>query len=222
MSSCLPEEKDEIGDYPPPSAYCHQATLTTTADDATEDYEFSGGDYRSSTCSHFVVNDAKWLKEYRISIDTSASRIIMEELAEYRLRGFGGDYEGVCVFHQGNGATKLAVIDEGNRTAALCDIDTAGNTIDLEDPTECVSYSLEADVLNNPVLMDPDINRGFEGVACNAEDQKLYIAQEKNPMAIWQLDLVTGTFDVLIAVEKLAPWTDLVEDLAGVRIYIYI
>eukprot|EP00977_Amphora_coffeiformis_P022132 scaffold10520_cov144-Amphora_coffeaeformis.AAC.1 len=136
----------------------------------------------------------------------------------YRLRGFSGDYEGICFYQRDDeDELLLAVIDEGNRTAALCNIpdNDSNEDIDLENSDSCVSYSLSSAVLNDATLWDPSPNRGFEGVACDAEGQKLYLAQEKDPMAIWQLDLTTGSFEVMIPVSSLSPWTDLVEDLAG-------
>lgn len=136
----------------------------------------------------------------------------------YRLRGFGGDYEGICFYKETDSPMKLAVIDEANRTAALCDFPPSSNDNEINlEGDDCVSYSLSPQVLNDVTLMDPSPNRGFEGVACDPQGQKLYIAQEKDPMAIWQLDLVTGTFKVMIPVSSLEPWNDLVEDLAGVR-----
>lgn len=225
MSEAACGVNNEVGfqAFPSPSEFCHKATIEANS----TKYEFSGGDFRSSTCSHLVVNDAKWLNEYQVRIDDDDDgddddKIIMVLESRYRLRGFSGDYEGICLYKESGSSTKLAVIDERNRTAALCDFPSStstnnnNNEIDLEGD-DCVSYSLSADVLSNADLMDPSLNRGFEGVACDPQEQKLYIAQEKDPMAIWQLDLVTGNFEVLIPVSSREPWTDLVEDLAGVR-----
>lgn len=74
------------------------------------------------------------------------------------------------------------MIDEGNLTASLCNfppLEVNEEKICLEDE-ECVSYSLATDVLNDGDLFNPDLNRGFEGVACDPEDQ--HLAQEKEPM----------------------------------------
>jgi uncharacterized protein YjiK len=52
--------------------------------------------------------------------------------------------------------------------------------------------------------------------ACDPESQKLYVIQEKNPMKIWSVDLVTETFSEQIDVQGLESWTDQVTNLAGV------
>jgi uncharacterized protein YjiK len=162
------------------------------------------------------VSDSRSLKEYHIDISSESSDAILQEISSYRLRGFSGDYEGICFYKEDDKSPmKLAILDERNRTAALCNFPPLSNTIDLENEDECVSFSLLATSDSNLTSLAP--NQGFEGVACDPEDKKLYIAQEKNPMAIWQLDLVTGTFETLIPVSSLADWTDLVSDLAGVR-----
>jgi uncharacterized protein YjiK len=54
--------------------------------------------------------------------------------------------------------------------------------------------------------------------ACDPESQKLYVIQEKNPMKIWSVDLVTGTFSEQIDVQGLESWSDQVTDLAGVSL----
>ncbi|KAL3923089.1 MAG: hypothetical protein SGILL_001856 [Bacillariaceae sp.] len=224
MSSCSENESsdsssflDAAATFPSPGDFCFGGDILV---EDNNNREFSGGDYRSDTCTHLVINDAKWLNEYSLSFNR---QLILE--TRYRVRGFSGDYEGICLYDSNGSQQQLAVIDEGNRTAALCKFppENEDNQIDLENGDECVSYSLsdpDPDLWNteNPEEL---LNRGFEGVACDPDDRKLYLAQEKNPMAIWQLDLVTGDFEVLIQVSSLEPWTDLVEDLAGVRTTVY-
>jgi hypothetical protein len=208
-----------FGGFPSPGEFSYHSTITV--DSWT--LEFSGGDFLQSTCTHFVVSDAHSLNEYQINSmtdggDDAGGAILLQELASYRLQGFSGDYEGICFYQEDNSPMKLAIIDERNRTAALCNFPPAfsNNTIDLESD-ECLSFSLSPEDLRDESLTSSAPNRGFEGVACDPEDRKLYIVQEKNPMAIWQLDLVTGVFETLIPVSSLSNWRDLVSDLAGVR-----
>lgn len=46
----------------------------------------------------------------------------------------------------------------------------------LENDSDCISYNLVPDILNDATLMDPSLNRVFEGLACDALAQKLFIA----------------------------------------------
>lgn len=74
-------------------------------------------------CTHFVVNDARWLHEYKITAATTAAATPAMMLENpYRLRGFGGDCEGICFYQDANDMMKLAVIDKENRSAALCNL----------------------------------------------------------------------------------------------------
>jgi hypothetical protein len=201
-----------ITGFPSPGSLAYDSTVFATS---TRTLEFSGGDFLKSSSSHFVISDRGRLNEYTIE-----NGEISEELASYRIQGFSGDYEGICLYGDQNDETatvQLAILDERNRTAALCTFPPSdGDRIDLEGD-ECISYSLSNADKADPSITSPEPNRGFEGVACDAAAQKLYIAQEKSPMTIWQLDLVTGVFDVLIPASTLDAWTDLVDDIAGVR-----
>lgn len=74
--------------FPSPSDFCCDGMFV---DNSTK-REFSGGDFRSDTCTHLVINDAKWLNEYRVK------NYEMIRETRYRLRGFSGDYEGICLY----------------------------------------------------------------------------------------------------------------------------
>jgi SdiA-regulated len=60
-----------------------------------------------------------------------------------------------------------------------------------------------------------DLNQGFEDLACDAANGKIYLITEKLPRRVWSLDVATGLFEIIIDVETLSSWTSQLSDLAG-------
>lgn len=97
---------------------------------------------------------------------------------------------------------------------AVCDIPTINQVVPLfRDSSNCRVLSL-APNQRNRTSSDP--NEGFEDVACDPTNGKLYVIQEKNPMLVWSLDFTSGVYTELIDVQSLPSWTSRVTDVAGI------
>ena len=64
-------------------------------------------------------------------------------------------------------------------------------------------------------------NNALLQTACHPEAGKLYVIQEKNPMRVWEVDVVTKIFKELIDVQSKTEWTSLITDIAGVRLVVH-
>jgi hypothetical protein len=96
---------------------------------------------------------------------------------------------------------------------AVCDVPTINQIVPLfRDSSNCRILSL-APSQRNRTSTDP--NEGFEDVACDPVNGKLYVIQEKNPMLMWSVDFTSGVYSELINIQSLPSWTSLVTDVAG-------
>lgn len=193
--------------YPAPEQLVYQETLTFG-----ENPEFSGGSFYGGTCSHFVFGDEGTVREF--SVDANG----LKEVRSIRLVGGSGDTEGSC-FYTDDSGTSLVYVDERERSVAICDLPTVeqGSVI-YRESSNCKVIGLTDIQKSDPTQTSANSNEGFEGVACDPANHKLYVVQEKNPMRIWSVDIAAETFTTLIDVENLESWTSLVTDLAGVSI----
>lgn len=100
---------------------------------------------------------------------------------------------------------------------AICDIPNS-NLVDplFRDSSNCRVLKLSPAQLSNSSLTNPEPNEGFEGVACDPINRKLYVAQEKTPMIIWSVSFDTGVYEVLLDVQRLPSWTSLITDIADI------
>lgn len=99
---------------------------------------------------------------------------------------------------------------------AVCDIPNNQTGPLFRDSSNCRVLKLQQDLLSNSSLTSSDPNEGFEGVACDPLNRKLYVAQEKSPMLIWSVDFDTGLYSLLIDVQRLPSWTSLITDIADI------
>jgi SdiA-regulated len=99
---------------------------------------------------------------------------------------------------------------------AVCDIPTSGQVVPLfRDSSNCRILRLSPQQLSNRNITNPEPNEGFEGVACDPDNGRIYVIQEKTPMIVWSVNFTTGVYEILIDVQNLPSWTSRVTDLAG-------
>ena len=73
------------------------------------------------------------------------------------------------------------------------------------------------EMILDPLQTSQDPNEGLEGIACDPWNKKLYVAQETKPRRIFSVDVETGIFEILLDIENNPTWSDLVDDVSGVR-----
>jgi SdiA-regulated len=100
---------------------------------------------------------------------------------------------------------------------AVCDIPTSGQVAPLfRDSSNCRILKLSPQQLSNRNITNPEPNEGFEGVACDPDNGRLFVIQEKSPMLVWSVNFTTGVYETLIDVQKLPSWTSRVTDLSAI------
>lgn len=175
--------------------------------------EFSGGTFDGRTCTHWEVGDEGFLNELDIKPDGTVTLLRSIEFI-----GGSGDLEGICIYDE-----RLVIVDERERDVTICDVATtttggAGAGADplFKESANCRVLGLTNKQKNDPSETSAKANKGFEGVACDPDNGKLYVIQEKNPMRVWSVDVATGDYETLIDVESKADWKALVTDLSGI------
>ena len=177
--------------------------------------EFSGGSYYGGTCTHYVNGDEGTVHELQIE-DGEVTR-----LRKFTILGATADTEGSCFYvDQETGITKIAILDEGSRSVALCDVpaEEIQDAKIYRDSSNCRVLGMTEEMMADPLTTSENPNKGFEGVACDPWNKKLYVAQEEEPRRIFSVDVETGAFQVIIDIENNPAWSGLVSDLSGVSI----
>jgi uncharacterized protein YjiK len=90
------------------------------------------------------------------------------------LRGFE-DPEGIEYIRPG----VYAIVEERKRRIVEVHIDDATTLVDIDDPVNVRQLTLSS---------EDEGNRGFEGLAFDASGQRLFIAKEKGPLRIFEVD----------------------------------
>eukprot|EP00934_Nitzschia_sp_Nitz4_P008114 Nitzschia sp. Nitz4//scaffold1_size375055//101975//103701//NITZ4_000240-RA/size375055-augustus-gene-0.668-mRNA-1//1//CDS//3329540937//8104//frame0 len=174
--------------------------------------EFSAGAFDGRTCTHYLVGDEGTVTEMSLSSGS------YQEIRKISIVGGSSDVEGDCFYNdETNGVVKFVLLDERTRAVSICDLPSEDQDPVLYlDSMNCETLALPDDLFSDPDETSADANQGFEGVACDPANGKVYIAQEKRPMRIWQLDVATGEYSTLIDVENNSHWTDRITDIAGI------
>jgi hypothetical protein len=123
--------------------------------------EFSGASFYGGTCTHWIFGDEGFATEFNlVNLPT------VEELRRIRLVGGSGDTEGSCFYtDESTGMTKIAYVDERERSVALCDIPTADQDgIIYRDSSNCRVIGLTTEQFEETTLTSAEANEGFEGV----------------------------------------------------------
>jgi hypothetical protein len=125
--------------------------------------EFSGGSFYGGTCTHWIFGDEGFATEFNL-----ADLPTVEELRRIRLVGGSGDTEGSCFYTEkinDVSVTKIAYVDERERSVALCDIPTANQDgIIYRDSSNCLVIGLTTEQSEDSTLTSAEPNEGFEGV----------------------------------------------------------
>lgn len=123
--------------------------------------EFSGGSFYGVDCTHWIFGDEGFATEFNL-----ANLPAVEELRRIPLVGGSGDTEGSCFYtDESTGVTKIAYVDERERSVALCDIPTAGEEdVIYRDSSSCRVIGLTPEQFDDTTLTSSVPNEGFEGV----------------------------------------------------------
>ena len=164
--------------------------------------DLSGGAFDPRTCHHyFFRNGPNSFEEYENDLATHVRTVTLTAYKD----GWT-DTEGGCYYHDGgNGVSKLVIADERDRSIGIC------TPLPLDDHAadpkmfrqNCEVVSMTSDQVNQT---SSDENKGFEGVACDAVDQRLYVITERDPMSIWTIDMTQAegnrSFEVRARVQR--------------------
>jgi hypothetical protein len=123
--------------------------------------EFSGGSFYGGTCTHWIFGDEGFATELNLQ-----NLPTVEGLRRIRFMGGSSDTEGTCFYtEKSSGVTKIAYVDERERSVALCDIPTADQDgIIYRESSNCRVIGLTTDQFQDTTLTSAEPNEGFEGV----------------------------------------------------------
>ncbi len=117
-----------------------------------------------------------------------------EVLGRYRLEGFV-DVEGLA--YLGNG--RLALVEEISQRLSLVELPATGETIRAQDAR---SLALEINTSQQ--------NKGFEGIAYDAGQDRLFVVKERDPRQLYEIGGVTGSFEgrLQLRIRDLSAWIE--------------
>jgi hypothetical protein len=142
--------------YGAPSDFEYKANYTFDVNP-----EFSGGSFYGGTCTHWIISDEGFFAELNLD-----SLPVVEELRQIPLEGRSKDTEGSCFYtDKSTGVTKIAYVDERDRSVLLCDILTAAQEGVIDrDSSNCLIIGLTDEQKFDTALTSSEPNEGFEGV----------------------------------------------------------
>eukprot|EP00549_Striatella_unipunctata_P007187 CAMPEP_0118716016 /NCGR_PEP_ID=MMETSP0800-20121206/27254_1 /TAXON_ID=210618 ORGANISM="Striatella unipunctata, Strain CCMP2910" /NCGR_SAMPLE_ID=MMETSP0800 /ASSEMBLY_ACC=CAM_ASM_000638 /LENGTH=892 /DNA_ID=CAMNT_0006622365 /DNA_START=133 /DNA_END=2811 /DNA_ORIENTATION=- len=176
--------------------------------------EFSAAAFDGRYCSLLLTGDEGFVFDFSIPLDGVSSSELERTV---QIIGGSSDTEGSCFYYdETTQEQKYVYVDERERTVSLCDFPTRdeqdGGFLYRDSNCTTIGLTEEQALLQS----SRSENEGFEGVACDPANQRLFVVQERRPMKIWLVDLVTESFSEFLDVEGNSAWTDLVTDLTGI------